>query len=598
MDEQPVVRLSTRELESELLGLAGHIAAAKCRFLQLLAEFDGRGGWVGPGVRSCAHWLSWQAGMSLRTAAEHVRVAHALAKLPQVTEAFAAGRLSYSKVRAITRVTADLPEEQPDPGAAGQEGSRAGGEQAGAEPPQYGPPQPGDGGGVGAGGNRASEAGASGTGANGTGADEAGTGGVSGAGAGGVDADAGAGAGGAEQSAFPGSREPRVAPPAEVEQTLLKVALAGTASHLETVVRAVRRRTADPARAQAARSLCWTWTDEGSLVLRGRFAAAEGAILIAAIEAAVIPPPAGGSGETGVPDRPVDWRQRAVEHPPGATDDRIGARRADALLALTAAATEPDDPDDPDDLDDLDDLDIEDLDTGPHAGAAVDGGAETAAEPPESGRTRRPRRSRRPVVRRNWTKIVVHVEATTGTARIPGGPDLPPATAERLACDAQVQLLLSDTQHNRLYLGRTRRLASPAQIAALTIRDHGRCQFPGCSHTHHLHAHHIRPWWAGGRTDIDNLVLLCGFHHRLLHDHAYRIDRTPDRWRVLRPDGTEITPTTPLTGDLDSLIGHATRAGRLISDCTVTPTWPGERLDLDPVLDVLLPRPTPTTTAA
>ena len=50
--------LSTDDLESELLGLAGHIAAAECRFLQLLAEFDDRGGWAGDGIRSCAHWLS------------------------------------------------------------------------------------------------------------------------------------------------------------------------------------------------------------------------------------------------------------------------------------------------------------------------------------------------------------------------------------------------------------------------------------------------------------------------------------------------------------------------------------------------------------
>src|ERR687894_383019 len=97
--------MTTPALESELLGLAGHIAAAECRFLRLLAEFDARGGWCGDGIRSCAHWLSWRAGMSLRTATEHLRVAHALQNLPRIAEAFAAGRVSYSKVRAITRIT-------------------------------------------------------------------------------------------------------------------------------------------------------------------------------------------------------------------------------------------------------------------------------------------------------------------------------------------------------------------------------------------------------------------------------------------------------------------------------------------------------------
>jgi hypothetical protein len=97
--------MTTRELESELLGLAGHIAAAEARFLQLLGEFDERGGWAGDGIRSCAHWLSWRAGMSRRTAAERLRVAHALRNLPRISAAFAAGRISYSKVRALTRIT-------------------------------------------------------------------------------------------------------------------------------------------------------------------------------------------------------------------------------------------------------------------------------------------------------------------------------------------------------------------------------------------------------------------------------------------------------------------------------------------------------------
>ena len=101
----PLQALTTHDLETELLGLAGHLAAAQCRFLRLLAEFDRRGGWGGDGILSCAHWLSWRAGMSLRTAAEHLRVAHALDNLPRISEAFAAGRISYSKVRAITRIT-------------------------------------------------------------------------------------------------------------------------------------------------------------------------------------------------------------------------------------------------------------------------------------------------------------------------------------------------------------------------------------------------------------------------------------------------------------------------------------------------------------
>lgn len=96
--------MGTAEVESELVGLAGQLAAWQCRFLVLLAEFDTRKACAGPGLRSCAHWLSWRVGMDRRTAQDQVRVAHSLADLPLTTAAFAAGRLSYSKVRAITRV--------------------------------------------------------------------------------------------------------------------------------------------------------------------------------------------------------------------------------------------------------------------------------------------------------------------------------------------------------------------------------------------------------------------------------------------------------------------------------------------------------------
>ncbi|MBA2322553.1 MAG: DUF222 domain-containing protein, partial [Pseudonocardiales bacterium] len=176
--------LSAEILESELVGLAGHLAAGHCRWLRLLAEFDTREAWAGPGLRSCAHWLSWRVGMSLRTGFEQRRVAHALTALPAVTGAFAAGRISYSKVRAITRV----------------------------------------------------------------------------------------------------------ATPA-TETSLLELALAGTASHLERIVRHTRQATADPVAAAARRELRWHWDDDGTLVLRGRFTAEQGARLVAALAAHTEPAP-------------------------------------------------------------------------------------------------------------------------------------------------------------------------------------------------------------------------------------------------------------------------------------------------------------------
>src|SRR4051812_3582711 len=102
--ELPVTDLSTDELGDRICELAAQIAAATFRWLRLLSEFDKRQGWGHWGIKSCAHWLSWRCGYDLRSAREKVRVARALDTLPLICEAFSRGELSYSKVRAITRI--------------------------------------------------------------------------------------------------------------------------------------------------------------------------------------------------------------------------------------------------------------------------------------------------------------------------------------------------------------------------------------------------------------------------------------------------------------------------------------------------------------
>ena len=91
-------------LEAEITQLAGNLAAAECRWMGLIAEYDHRAGYEQWGCRSCAHWLSWHCGLDMRAARERVRVARALETLPVIADAFGAGALSYSKVRALTRV--------------------------------------------------------------------------------------------------------------------------------------------------------------------------------------------------------------------------------------------------------------------------------------------------------------------------------------------------------------------------------------------------------------------------------------------------------------------------------------------------------------
>src|SRR5207244_6878998 len=95
----------------EIAELAAHLGAATARFLDLIREFDARNGWNN-GFRSCAHWLGWRVGLDLGAAREHVRVAHALGKLPLLSAALARGELSYAKIRALTRVATAQTEER------------------------------------------------------------------------------------------------------------------------------------------------------------------------------------------------------------------------------------------------------------------------------------------------------------------------------------------------------------------------------------------------------------------------------------------------------------------------------------------------------
>ncbi len=92
------------EIEEEVVTLAAHIHAATRRLLSLIAEFDRLRGWELGGHRSCAHWLAFRTGMDMGAAREKVRAARALEDLPEIGASMARGELSFSKVRALTRV--------------------------------------------------------------------------------------------------------------------------------------------------------------------------------------------------------------------------------------------------------------------------------------------------------------------------------------------------------------------------------------------------------------------------------------------------------------------------------------------------------------
>jgi len=107
----PDAGVELERLGDEIAELSAHLDAATARLLDLIREFDARGGW-NTGFLSCAQWLSWRVGLDRGAARERVRVARALGTLPRLAQALARGELSYSKVRALTRVATAETEER------------------------------------------------------------------------------------------------------------------------------------------------------------------------------------------------------------------------------------------------------------------------------------------------------------------------------------------------------------------------------------------------------------------------------------------------------------------------------------------------------
>jgi len=120
-------------------------------------------------------------------------------------------------------------------------------------------------------------------------------------------------------------------------------------------------------------------------------------------------------------------------------------------------------------------------------------------------------------------QVVVHVDETALRGGV-GRADMPIETVKRLACDASLVVVTEDERGTPLSVGRKQRNVTTAIRRALWSRDRG-CAFPGCHHTRFVHAHHVHHWIEGGETKVDNLVLLCSQHHRLLHEGGYRIGR-------------------------------------------------------------------------
>lgn len=133
------------------------------------------------------------------------------------------------------------------------------------------------------------------------------------------------------------------------------------------------------------------------------------------------------------------------------------------------------------------------------------------------------------------------------------GSSVSAETSSRLACDAEVVPMARGADGSVLDVGRRRRTVGWRLRKALEARDGG-CRFPGCDSRARTHAHHVKPWAEGGETAMNNLVLLCPFHHRAVHEGGWRVEM--DEWgtpRFLNPLRTPV-PVVPASPDIGGLV--------------------------------------------
>jgi len=426
------------QLADKITTLAGQINAANYRFLKLIAEFDRREGWAGFGIRSCAHWLNWKCSIGLAAAREKVRTARALDGLPGINAGFEKGELSFSKVRAMTRVATDLNEPY-----------------------------------------------------------------------------------------------------------LLMIAEYGTAQHMEKLVNTFRtvsrcddgrngcvnssvnddsnpelnkaldrdsgkdefgrseaKREQNLFQLQQENRTVTCYQDDGGMwTIQAKLPAEEGSLLVKVLKEL------GDEIADSTAAEEPNLSMGAVEaksvtavtpnnEPTSFIPDKLTfpQRRADALVALSE-----------------------------HYLASL----KSSSVPSLSALKAAER-----------CQLVLHVHTgDSSNLSINLGANLDaslegrwllPGAAKRLACDASLLVVKEDSAGNVLDIGRKTRIIPPAMSRALSIRDGGCCQFPGCCESRYTEGHHIKHWADGGETKLDNLVTLCKYHHRELHKGTFYLCLKPE----------------------------------------------------------------------
>ena len=505
------------ELRRAVTRMAAHLNLADWRFIKLIAAMERTRGWREGGYCNLGNWLDHRCGLGPCAARERIRIGRALAKLPQIDAAFRDGVISYSKVRAITRVA--TPETDAMLLAIAEGSSAAQLESLVRTYERVGKSDSG----------RASS----------------------------------------EQRRSlswyyeDGMLVITAAVPAERGALVIKAlqqVVDGRKDEREAYYQSVlpatcRRETAEPAadgdsegigRAQVASR----GSDGPPMHAAGNNSAAAESVVAGddfGAAAATARSAAQGAGATDGKEVPpqVEWAAADVSAETPA--NRMGGDNGEEVSTQTASAamTEVDVSGGVSaETDDLPDWLIFELASTEQrlADALVDMAEHCLAS--GAGPWKRRRTGQRYQVMLTIGRNELAAQRAAGGARYYVEPDwgIDEADARHIACDADLTEFIQDARGNLLNYERRRRIVPARLLQALKLRDHSRCRFPGCAHQRYVEAHHVRHWIDGGETRLENLVLLCSAHHRLLHHGAFHIMIADGDVVFVNRDGEVIEP--------------------------------------------------------
>ena len=331
---------------------------------------------------------------------------------------------------------------------------------------------------------------------------------------------------------------------------LLDVAFGGTANHVERQVRVYRNiKRSDALKLEnlrhTQRELSWFEDDDGSWVFKGRLTAEQGALIGKALEAAMEQlfteqrnVPQEVSAETSR-SQPLDQK----------VPQAVSSRRADALQRVAEAFL--------------------------------------------SGTESHGTGGDRYLVNIHTEMETLKTDGAGAEAELEDSSHVSAETSRRLSCDCAIVHWHENQNGEPLNIGRKTRTIPPAIRRALQRRDGG-CRFPGCTCTRFVDAHHVMHWADGGETSMENLVLLCRRHHRLVHEEGFTVEVRTELGGInfILPSGKVIPPRPAPNscGNALELKSKNHSLGLNITPKTPVPSWLGERMDYSIAVEGLLQR--------